>query len=62
MRVAAQTVALMDSSKVRRASLLTIAPAESLDLVITDDGLDAVAVAEYRQAGVNLALAPYGGG
>jgi DeoR/GlpR family transcriptional regulator of sugar metabolism len=57
--VAAQTVALMDSSKFRRASLLSISSAETLDLVITDDGLDAVAVAEYRQAGVNLALAPY---
>ncbi len=58
-RVAGQTVALMDSSKFRRASLLSIADAVALDLVITDDGLDAVAVAEYRQAGVNLALAPF---
>ncbi len=58
MSVAGQTVALMDSSKFRRASLLTIAPAASLDLVITDEGLDLVAVDEYRQAGVNLALAP----
>jgi DeoR/GlpR family transcriptional regulator of sugar metabolism len=58
MSVAGQTVALMDSSKFRRASLLTIAPAESLDLVITDEGLDLVAVDEYRQAGVKLALAP----
>jgi DeoR/GlpR family transcriptional regulator of sugar metabolism len=56
--VAGQTVALMDSSKFRRASLLTIADAASLDLVITDEGLDLVAVDEYREAGVNLALAP----
>jgi hypothetical protein len=56
MAVAAN-IALMDSSKFRRASLLTIAPAEG-DLVITDDGLDAVAVDEFRQAGVKLALAP----
>jgi DeoR/GlpR family transcriptional regulator of sugar metabolism len=56
--VAAQTVALIDSSKFRRASLLTVAPAESVDLVITDDGLDAVAIDEFRQGGVKLAVAP----
>ncbi len=60
MSVAGQTVALMDSSKFRRAALLTIAPAEALDLVITDEGLDLVAIDEYRQAGVKLALAPCG--
>jgi DeoR/GlpR family transcriptional regulator of sugar metabolism len=58
MSVAGQTVALMDSSKFRRASLLTIADAASLELVITDEGLDLVAVDEFREAGVNLALAP----
>jgi DeoR family fructose operon transcriptional repressor len=55
--VAAQTVALIDSSKFRRASLLTIAPAQDFDLVITDDGLDAVAIDEFRQAGVKLVVA-----
>jgi DeoR family fructose operon transcriptional repressor len=55
--VAAQTVALIDSSKFRRASLLTVAPAQDFDLVITDDGLDAVAIDEFRQAGVKLVVA-----
>ena len=59
--VAAETVALIDSSKFRRASLLTVAPAESLDLVITDDGLDAVAIDEFRRAGVKLAVATVAG-
>jgi DeoR/GlpR family transcriptional regulator of sugar metabolism len=57
---ASQTVALIDSSKFRRASLLSFAPAESVDLVITDDGLDAVAIDEFRQAGVKLVVAPLG--
>jgi DeoR/GlpR family transcriptional regulator of sugar metabolism len=54
---AAQTVALVDSTKFRRASLLTVTPVQALDLVITDDGLDAVAIDEYRQAGVRLVVA-----
>ena len=31
--------------------------AQSLDLIITDDGLDAATVAEFRAAGVNLVVA-----
>ena len=31
--------------------------AQSLDLIITDDGLDAVTIAEFRAAGVNLVVA-----
>jgi hypothetical protein len=31
--------------------------AQSLDLLITDDGLDAASIAEYRAAGVNLIVA-----
>ncbi len=54
---AARTVGLLDSSKFKRASLLTVRSAQSLDLIITDDGLDAVTIAEFRAAGVNLAVA-----
>ena len=54
---AARTVGLFDSSKFTRSSLLTIRPAASLDLVITDDGLDATTVAEFRAAGVPLVVA-----
>jgi DeoR/GlpR family transcriptional regulator of sugar metabolism len=54
---AAQTVALVDSTKFRRASLLTVTSAQALDLVITDDGLDALAIDEFRQAGVKLVVA-----
>ena len=54
---AARTVGLFDSSKFARSSLLTIRPAASLDLVITDDGLDAATVEEFRAAGVPLVVA-----
>jgi DeoR family fructose operon transcriptional repressor len=54
---AARTVGLLDSTKFKRASLLTVRSAQSLDLIITDDGLDAATVAEFRAAGVNLVLA-----
>jgi DeoR/GlpR family transcriptional regulator of sugar metabolism len=54
---AVKTVGLLDSTKFRRASLLTVAPAQELDMIITDDELDAVAVDEYLQAGVKLVVA-----
>jgi hypothetical protein len=34
-----------------------VARAQALDLVITDDGLDAMAIEEFRQAGVKLVVA-----
>jgi DeoR/GlpR family transcriptional regulator of sugar metabolism len=54
---AAKTVGLFDSSKFRRSSLLSIRSADSLDLIITDDGLDPGTAAEFRAAGVNLMVA-----
>jgi DeoR/GlpR family transcriptional regulator of sugar metabolism len=57
----AQTkVGLLDSTKFNRASLLTARSAQSLDLIITDDGLDPATVAEFRKAGVNLVVAERG--
>jgi DeoR family fructose operon transcriptional repressor len=53
---AAKTVGLFDSSKFKRSSLLTVRSAQSLDLIITDGGLDAATVAEFRAAGVNLVV------
>ena len=38
---AATKVGLLDSTKFTRSSLLTVRSAQSLDLIITDDGLDA---------------------
>jgi DeoR family fructose operon transcriptional repressor len=54
---AVTTVGLLDSSKFGRASLLTIRPATALDLLITDDGLDAMTADEFRAAGVKLLVA-----
>jgi DeoR/GlpR family transcriptional regulator of sugar metabolism len=50
-------VGLLDSSKFKRSSLLTVRSAQSLDLIITDDGLDPATAAEFRAAGVNLVVA-----
>ena len=54
---AERTIALIDSTKFGRASLLTIADASELDAVITDAGLDDATAKEYRAAGVNLEIA-----
>src|SRR3712207_5988517 len=51
---AARTIALIDSTKFGRASLLTIARAEELDAIVTDDGLGEKTAQEYRAAGVRL--------
>jgi DeoR family fructose operon transcriptional repressor len=50
-------IGLLDSSKFRRSSLLTVRSAQSLDMIITDDGLDASTAEEFRAAGVNLVVA-----
>jgi DeoR/GlpR family transcriptional regulator of sugar metabolism len=51
---AKQAVGLMDSTKFKRSSLMTIRRAEALDLIITDDRLDPAVAAAFRAAGVNL--------
>ena len=53
---ASTTVGLLDSGKFGRSSLLSIRPAQALDLLITDDGLDAVTAEEFRAAGVKLLI------
>jgi DeoR/GlpR family transcriptional regulator of sugar metabolism len=55
---AAKTVALVDASKFGRASLVPIAEAASFDTVVTDAGIDADVVDQYRRAGVKLEVAP----
>ena len=54
---AGRTVALIDSTKFGRASLLTIAPAQAFDTILSDAGLSADARAEYRAAGVAIDVA-----
>jgi DeoR family fructose operon transcriptional repressor len=54
---AARTIALIDSNKFGRSSLLTIARAEDLDAVVTDEGLEEDTVEQYRAAGVQLEIA-----
>jgi DeoR/GlpR family transcriptional regulator of sugar metabolism len=53
---AGRTVGLIDATKVGRATLVSIAPAQELDLIVTDDGLDAPVAEEYRAAGVRLEI------
>jgi DeoR/GlpR family transcriptional regulator of sugar metabolism len=54
---AGRTVGLIDATKFGRASLVSIAPAEELDLIVTDAGLDETVAGEYRTAGVRLEIA-----
>ena len=54
---AGRTVGLIDASKFGRASLLTIARAQDLDLIVTDDALPDAVAEEYRAAGVRLEIA-----
>jgi DeoR/GlpR family transcriptional regulator of sugar metabolism len=55
--VSRRCVALIDSSKFGRSSLLTMARPDELDLLIVDPGLPAETVHEYRTAGVPLEVA-----
>jgi DeoR family fructose operon transcriptional repressor len=52
-------VGLIDASKFGRASLLSIAPAQDLDVLITDDGLAPSVVNDYLAAGVHLEIASH---
>jgi DeoR/GlpR family transcriptional regulator of sugar metabolism len=56
-RVSLHTVAMIDSSKFGKHSLLAIARPEELDALIVDDGLPRARVRDYRKAGVNLVVA-----
>src|SRR3954464_9139432 len=47
---AARTIGLIDSNKFGRSSLLTIARAEDLDAVVTDEALEEETVEEFRAA------------
>ena len=52
---AKRCVGLIDASKFGRSSMLSIAPAQALDLILTDAGMSADAE-EYRAAGVRLEI------
>jgi DeoR/GlpR family transcriptional regulator of sugar metabolism len=53
---AGRTVGLIDATKFGRASLVSIAPAQELDLIVSDDGLEESVAEEYRAAGVRLEI------
>jgi DeoR family fructose operon transcriptional repressor len=53
---AGSTVGLIDSSKFGRASLVTIAPAQDLDLIVTDGDLADSVAEQYRAEGVRLEI------
>jgi DeoR/GlpR family transcriptional regulator of sugar metabolism len=55
--VAGRSIALIDSSKFGRHSLLTICRPEELDLLIVDAGVPARELAAYRRAGVSMEVA-----
>jgi DeoR/GlpR family transcriptional regulator of sugar metabolism len=53
---AGRTVGLIDATKFGRSSLVSIARAEELDVIVTDDGLEPPVAEEYRAAGVRLEI------
>ena len=53
---AGRTVGLIDATKFGRASLVSIAAAQELDLIVTDDGLEDAVAEEYEAAGVRLEI------
>jgi DeoR/GlpR family transcriptional regulator of sugar metabolism len=55
--VADRSIALIDSSKFGRSSLLTICRPEELDLLIVDAGLAVRELQSYRRAGVSVEVA-----
>jgi DeoR/GlpR family transcriptional regulator of sugar metabolism len=55
--VSVRTVALIDSTKFGRNSLLAIFAADEPEEIITDDDISAELVAEYRAAGVAVVVA-----
>jgi DeoR/GlpR family transcriptional regulator of sugar metabolism len=57
---AQKTIALVDSTKFKRDSLMTVRSVQSLNTIITDDGVDPAIVEEFRAAGVNLVVAERG--
>lgn len=55
--VSRQTVALVDSTKFERTSLLQIARVDELDLIVTDDLIDPSVAEEFVAAGARLEIA-----
>jgi len=51
---AGRTVGLIDSTKFGRTSLVSIARAQELNVIITDDGLEESVAEQYRTEGVRL--------
>ena len=49
-----KTICLVDSSKFEKSYFYRIAPLSSIDLIITDTGLNDELFEEYQQAGVNV--------
>jgi DeoR/GlpR family transcriptional regulator of sugar metabolism len=54
---AGRTVGLIDATKFGRASLVSIARAHELDVIVTDGGLQEAVAEEYRAAGARLEIA-----
>ena len=51
-----RALGLIDATKFGRASLVSIVPAQDLDVIVTDDGLEQTVADEYRAAGVRLEI------
>ena len=57
MRAARETIALADSSKIGRTSLIQIAPLEAMSAIITDDGIGPGVIDQLEKTGVRVCVA-----
>ena len=53
-----RVIALLDASKLGRSAMVTMMAASSVDTLVVDHGADPDRVAEYRDAGLDVAVAP----
>ena len=53
-----RVIALIDASKLERTTLSFFAPVAAIDVLVTDDGADPQAVAQLRETGLQVHIAP----
>lgn len=51
-------VAMLDSSKLERVSSSSFLPAEKIDVLLTDDKIDARLLRKYQKSGINVRICP----
>lgn len=55
---ATRVIALLDASKLGRTALSFFAPVSAIDVLVTDDGADPALLAQLRETGLQIIVAP----